>query len=219
MKYWFTEGTHLAHANIIKYCNRPFLKDGDLTKDNRWVSKDIAMRRCAWMNKVIIDNWNRRVDPIDQVYHLGDFCFKNSPGGKEGEGMTIKATDWIRKLNGNIIFVKGNHDKNNSLRTLTERIVIRYGSHYVNLVHDPANYDPNFKINFVGHIHNKWKFKRVFDLMEDRYTDLINVGVDVWNFQPVTFEEIYKYYKRWSKTKSTKWQDDKEAVAKLKGII
>ena len=151
------------------------------------------------MNDTIIHNWNSRVKEGDQVYHVGDFIFRNSPGGKKGEGMIHKARIWQERLNGNIIYIQGNHDKNNSLKTLNQSIVIKYGPHYINLVHNPDHYNSNFAINFVGHIHEKWKFRRVVNPMEERYTDLINVGVDVWNFRPVTFEEIYKHYKRWTR--------------------
>ena len=73
MKYWFTADTHLGHQNIIKYCNRPFK-----TLDE--------------MDTAIIRNWNERVDPDDTVLVLGDFCFRNSPGGKQGEGRQNKAS-------------------------------------------------------------------------------------------------------------------------------
>jgi calcineurin-like phosphoesterase family protein len=180
MKYWFTSDLHLGHANIIKYCHRPF--------------KDIEE-----MNETIITNWNSRVKDGDLVFHVGDFCFKNSKGGKPGEGMQNKASHWRERLNGDIIFIKGNHDRNNSVKSIIERIVVKYGPHYICLVHNPENYDIHFAMNFVGHVHEKWKFRRMFNPMDNKYIDLINVGVDVWGFFPRTFEEIYKEYKRWSK--------------------
>lgn len=156
------------------------------------------------MNETLITNWNHRVRVEDTVFHVGDFCFKNSSGGKHGEGMVHKSTYWAEKLNGNIIYIKGNHDRNNSVRTIIDRIVIKYGPHYVNLVHVPENYDMNFAINFVGHVHEKWKFRRMFHPNVDRWTDLVNVGVDQWNFFPVTFEEIYNSYRRWQKNEPRK---------------
>ena len=172
------------------------------------------------MNKTIIKRWNAKVKDGDWVYHVGDFCFKNSAGGKKGEGMIHKSAFYSSKLNGNIVYIKGNHDRNNGVKTIIERIIIKYGPHYICLVHNPDDYDANFGINFVGHIHNKWKFKRVFNpVVEDKYTDLINVGVDVWNFYPVTFEEIYSEYKKWSHQTSKKWQDHSEFVHKLKGAV
>ena len=150
------------------------------------------------MNETIIRNHNNRVDLDDVVYHIGDFCFRNSSGGKEGEGTNNKAKDYYKQLNGQIIFIKGNHDRNNSLKTITERLVIGYGNHRINLVHNPEMANFNYKINFVGHVHEKWKFKRL-TLEDGRTTDCINVGVDVNKFMPVTFEELYSGYRKWIK--------------------
>jgi len=180
MKYFFTADTHFGHSNIIRYCGRPF--------------KDVEH-----MNDTLVTNWNNRIKDGDTVFCAGDFCFKNSAGGKAGEGLVHKASYYTNKLNGNIIFLKGNHDRNNSVRTIIDRIVIKYGPHFVNITHIPENYDPNFAINFCGHVHEKWKFKRVYEPYQDKCVDLINIGVDVWNFNPVTFEEIFTNYRHWLK--------------------
>lgn len=91
MKNYFTSDCHFSHGNIIKYCDRPF--------------KDLDE-----MNNVLIKNWNERIKTEDTIFHIGDFCFRNSPGGKEGEGEINKAEFYRKQLNGNIIFIKGNHD-------------------------------------------------------------------------------------------------------------
>lgn len=56
MTIWFTADHHFNHANIIKYCNRPFSNVEE-------------------MNEELIIRWNGRVDTNDIVYHLGDFGF------------------------------------------------------------------------------------------------------------------------------------------------
>jgi len=180
MRNWFTADCHFGHNNIIRYCKRPF-------------------RNIQEMNEVLIVKWNNRVKPEDTVYHNGDFCFKNSKGGKPGEGMLHKSTHWQDKLNGRIIFVAGNHDKNNSTKTIIHKIVIKYGHHFINMVHDPKYYDERFQINFIAHVHNHWKFRRILHPTLDQYTDLVNIGVDQWDFQPVSFEEIYSSYRYWTK--------------------
>lgn len=154
------------------------------------------------MNETLIKRWNERVKKEDVIFHIGDFCFKNSKGGKPGEGLTHKAIDYKSKLNGTIIFISGNHDKNNSTKTPIERLVIRYAGKRINLVHNPEHIDFNYEINFVGHVHNKWTFNRFrnhFSYCEEKFTDCINVGVDCWNFKPVSFEEIYSKYLKWKK--------------------
>ena len=141
MKYFFTADYHLGHKNIIKYCNRPFK-----TLDE--------------MNKTIVRNHNQRVKSDDIVFHIGDFCFKNSSEIK-GEGIRIKALEWEKRLNGKIIHIKGNHDRNNSCKTLLESAIIKYGGELIYLVHRPEHFNSNYDINFVGHVHNIWKFKRI----------------------------------------------------------
>ena len=90
MAFWFTADTHFGHENIIKYCNRPF-KDADE------------------MNDVLINNWNEQVVEDDTIFHLGDLCFKKFHRGKDIV---------TEELNGNIILIKGNHDKKQSIKTI-----------------------------------------------------------------------------------------------------
>jgi len=50
------------------------------------------------MNQSLIDNWNSRVSAKDLVYVIGDFAWK-------------RADYFLSQLNGNIVFILGNHDK------------------------------------------------------------------------------------------------------------
>ena len=46
---YFTADLHFGHANIIKFCNRPFKSVED-------------------MDKTLIRNWNETVQPDDEIY-------------------------------------------------------------------------------------------------------------------------------------------------------
>jgi calcineurin-like phosphoesterase family protein len=176
MKYYYTSDWHLGHAKIIQYCNRPF-------------------KSVEEMDETIIRNHNARVKEDDVVYHVGDFCFRNSPGGAPGMGKQERAKEYIKRLNGNIIFIKGNHDSNNSVKTNIERLVVGYGNHRFNLVHNPEMADVTYQMNFVGHVHQHWKFNK--KISGYGLTYLVNVGVDVNKFMPRTFEELYSELVRW----------------------
>jgi len=167
-KIFITADQHFFHGNIIKYCNRPF-------------------KSLEQMNETIIRNHNERVKPNDIVYHIGDFCFRNSNNSR-GEGTRTTAEEYIQKLNGRIVFIKGNHDQNNSLKTVIESMVINYGGKRMWLIHDPKYARADYSINLVGHIHNNWKFQRREDSI------IINVGVDVWGFKPMKLQEIIRFY-------------------------
>lgn len=81
-KLFFISDTHFGHANIIKYCNRPF-------------------RDVIGMREQMIRNWNKKV-PVDAtVFHCGDFAFAD----KE------EVADILNRLNGRIVLIRGNHDQ------------------------------------------------------------------------------------------------------------
>ena len=130
------------------------------------------------MNKEIIKRYNEKIKKEDTVFHIGDFSF-----GSE---------DFSNKFNGTIIKLKGNHDKKQST---IMNINLSYNGQNIFLTHRPKHYSQNHKFNLVGHIHNKWKFRTIYGIY------LINVGVDVWNFTPVSFDEIMKELKTWNRTR------------------
>ena len=216
MIYWFSADLHLGHANIIKYCGRTiFMTQNELAIYNevknlgREEQKKlkISVESLRLMDEELIKRWNERVKSEDIVFFIGDFCFRNSPGGKEGEGTLIKAKEYESKLNGKFIFIKGNHDRNNSCKTIIERLVINYGGKRVNLTHNPEHADLNYEFNFCGHVHQHWKFKRI--KTHYGFTNIINVGVDVNDFQPKTFEELMSQYNKWKKTLNLEKENEK----------
>jgi len=56
--YFFTADQHLGHANIIKYCKRPY-------------------NSIEEMDAIIIKNFNEVVSKKDHTVHVGDFTFKH----------------------------------------------------------------------------------------------------------------------------------------------
>lgn len=82
--YFFTSDTHFFHKNVLKFCpiTRPF-------------------ETVDAMNEALVEKWNARVKPNDIIFNLGDFSF-----GKAEQTETI-----LKRLNGNIFLVRGNHDQ------------------------------------------------------------------------------------------------------------
>lgn len=176
---WFTSDWHLGHKNIIEYAQRPFKSLED-------------------MNKSIIRNFNEKAKEGDIVIFLGDFCFKNSNNAR-GEGDLKKAIDYLKEIKPNVhfTFIKGNHDAHNSLPSIIEKAVISFGGKKIFCTHKPEDYNPKYRINIVGHIHEKWKVKK------EKGSYLVNVGVDVWHFRPVTINEILKAVEQFKKNEKS----------------
>lgn len=166
----YTADMHVDHKNIIHLCKRPFTGLQE-------------------MQDALITNWNNVVSDNDDVYHLGDFTFGVSA-----------AIDIISELNGKIHFIYGNHD-NDAMWKLSRmkgnnsildncffhgiRKMIKDNGKTIVLDHFPLyEWEKYFKgsLHFHGHCHGNigrsYK-ERAFD-----------VGVDCWNFTPVTLEEI-----------------------------
>lgn len=87
--HWFTADTHFSHANIMRYCNRPF-------------------QSVQQMNATLLENINKRVRENDVLFHLGDFCFS-----KYGDDEEIR--DFRNRINcKTVVQITGNHDPHTS---------------------------------------------------------------------------------------------------------
>lgn len=133
---FITSDTHFHHANIIKYCDRPFTSAEE-------------------MDEKLVENWNSVVRPQDKVYHLGDVYF---PKYKN-----VKTADWfLSRLNGTKRLILGNHDngKDQLLHKHFKEIYMWRFLKDVGLllthvpVH-PSSLSEKLKYNVHGHIHNR----------------------------------------------------------------
>jgi len=164
MDTWFTSDLHLGHANIIRYCKRPF---ADVRE----------------MDEALIENWNHRVKPGDLIYCLGDFALKVSQTDVE---------NYIRRLNGEIHLILGNHDRKSVLkaRGFAEQTYykeIKIGDQKIILFHYAmktwnGSYRGSWQL--FGHSHG--------NLPPDMERKQFDVGVDCWNYAPISFEEVAK---------------------------
>ncbi len=194
MNIFFTADYHLDHANIIKFCNRPFIYKEDVDEDLNWLSDEIKDKRKQEMNLTLVKNHNNKVSEGDTVYHVGDFCFKG----------TGNAHYWEQQLNGNIVHIRGNHDKNNGVKTYITHAIMEFGGRTFYVLHKPPE-DKQMETleshiismcDFIlcGHVHDKWKYKKIEVWSHGCRVEkvMINVGVDVWNYEPVNIHSILK---------------------------
>ncbi|WP_298751870.1 metallophosphoesterase family protein [uncultured Arcobacter sp.] len=101
------------------------------------------------MNETIIENWNKVVRGCDTVYHLGDFFWKEN-------------IDIANRLNGNVNWVKGNHDYRSMFKVgrfnkITDSIhTIKIEEQPIVLCHYPLkqwNRQPYNVYHLHGHAH------------------------------------------------------------------
>jgi calcineurin-like phosphoesterase family protein len=151
---------HLGHANIIRYCARPFF------------FSDIRE-----MDHVLIKNWNYTISPDNLVYYLGDLRY-----GRDGDS----AGYYRNKLRGRITFIQGNHDiREPGGQPLT---ILEHGGLRFCLVHDPADAPERFEGWVIhGHHHNNNLRSYPFVNFECRR---INVSAEVLGYVPVTLDHI-----------------------------
>lgn len=154
MTYFFTADEHLGHTNIIKYCNRPFSTVEE-------------------MDNEIIKRHNEVVKPEDTVIHAGDFTLRKT---------LHEAENYIRRLNGKHIFLRGSHDywMDDFYHEILEKeinghfIVV---CHYAMKVWAKSHYD---SWQLFGHSHGKL----------EGVGKQMDIGVDTHNFYPYSLREI-----------------------------
>lgn len=163
MNIWVTSDTHFGHANIIKYCDRPF-------------------RSTEEMDKELIKRWNSVVKSDDIVYHLGDFGF----GSRE------RIKELRRQLNGRIYLILGNHDRypisfyyEAGFNRVYDRPILIQGFYL--LSHAPIellNKEIPFA-NIYGHVHDDGRYK-------DFGGNSACVCVERTDYYPIKLEEVQK---------------------------
>ncbi len=184
-RYW-TSDLHLGHSNIIRYAGRPF---ADVEE----------------MNGALIERWNDVVTHADEVWVLGDVAL----------GRIEETLGFIEQLRGRKVLLTGNHDRCwHGHGAKAERWLKRYadagfdkihhgniettlGSTPVMCSHFPYRGDsqdheryPHHRpidtgaVLLHGHVHEQWKVRG----------RQINVGVDVWDFRPITDEQLLEVF-------------------------
>lgn len=193
-KIFFSSDHYFGHENIIKYCNRPFNS----------VEK---------MNEEMINRWNSVVNKKDDVFYLGDFSLskeyiKSISQKLNGSKFIIPGNHdechSSKCKNQKKVYEMIEFYKDYDFHYLGEKLIYELKDYNlnlpksglkVNLCHMPyfgdhtdtdryENFRPRDDGKFLlhGHVHDKWKTNG----------RMINVGVDVWDFYPVSIEKIAK---------------------------
>jgi calcineurin-like phosphoesterase family protein len=177
---WFYSDPHFGHKKIIEYCDRPF----DDTLD---------------MEEQLILRFNQRVLPLDKVLWLGDCFFENDE----------RAANILSRMAGQHFLVCGNHDRKSrrmvkigfqfAVKQLVwqQNYVTFRGSHfpwlkdasddgrkYLGKWHPKYNKE---ECLVHGHTHSKKKHNG---------GNAIHVGVDAWDYRPVSFGEVLGQLRR-----------------------
>jgi calcineurin-like phosphoesterase family protein len=143
------------------------------------------------MNEKLIENWNSVVGKNDRIFQFGDFAFCNRK----------LFLDLIKRLNGKITIILGNHDKTviNCIPQLKDMKIdvvyykeIKYNKNLICLFHYGQrvwNKSHHGSWHLYGHSHNKLP----------PHGKSVDVGVDsTWitgkaEYRPFSVEEIAQF--------------------------
>jgi len=168
--------THFGHKGV---CH--FTRNDGVTKLRPWDNPDE-------MDEAMVKLWNERVKPTDKVYHLGDVVINR------------KALNTLRRLNGDKVLIKGNHDIF-KLPDYLEHFRDVRSYHVMNgmiLSHIPLHEESlgRFGVNIHGHLHAN----RVMTRKHAGATPVVDVRyhcvcVEQTDFAPILFEDVVKRIK------------------------
>jgi len=174
MTVFFTSDLHLGHENVLSI---------------RKQFHDIKEQ-----DDILIENWNNKVKKNDEVYILGDLSFRAS----------TSISDYLSRMSGKKHLIVGNHDgtwmrKVNNLELYFQSIdylkTMKFEKKQITLCHYPMLEWPGSRYvesgtSFLihGHIHNEID-SEVYKYIKNFQPHALNAGVDINNFEPVTFEE------------------------------
>jgi calcineurin-like phosphoesterase family protein len=160
MTIFFTADTHFGHGGARGLYRRPFATTAE-------------------MNAAMIHLWTERVGAEDELWHLGDFALGCSRQA---------AAELLAQLPGHKHLVTGNNDAAATTSLAGWSTVQAYAELVVDgvelvLCHYAFRTWRNMSrgsMNLHGHSHGRLR----------PLPRQVDVGVDVWNFRPVTLGEI-----------------------------
>ena len=174
MEIYLTSDTHFSHDKKFIYEPRGFNNIRD-------------------MNMAIVERWNKTVPLNAIVYHLGDMAL----------GDIDDAIQYIKYLNGKIIWLLGNHCTENKINKILSQcpnisvpnekyaLIEKFGKKSFYLSHYPTitfNFDDKYFSRHVfslhGHTHQQTNW------MDPKNPFLYHVGMDSHNCTPVHIDEV-----------------------------
>ena len=169
---YFTSDLHFGHENVIRFNNRPFRNERE-------------------MSRVLITNYNSIVKPDDTVYLLGDLAYKIGAD---------QANVYFQQLNGRKILIIGNHDRYEEydaslFEEITHYMYLRTEGVSMALMHYPILDWQGGRnkggLMLHGHMHNTPEYN-----VENRVNGIrrYDVGVDANYYFPVSLTYIKGFF-------------------------
>jgi len=163
---FFTSDTHFGDPRVLRIDKRPF-------------------GTVAEHDEALIANWNETVSPDDEVWHLGDFALHVPPE---------RIHELLSQLHGRKHLITGNNDGPATLAAEGWASVQAYaelnvGGRAVVMCHYAFRTWKNMGrgwIDLHGHSHARLKPQ----------TRQYDVGVDAWDYRPVTLDTILSAKRR-----------------------
>ena len=138
------------------------------------------------MDEFMVEAWNAKVRPNDKVYHLGDVVINR------------KALGIMRRLNGDKVLIRGNHDifRDDDYREHFRELRAYHVMNGMILSHIPIHTESlgRFGVNIHGHTHANRVMLSGFN---GKITDIVDVRyhcvcVEQTDFAPILFEDVVK---------------------------
>lgn len=170
---YFTADTHFSHQNVIAYENRPF-------------------QTAEEMDVRLLQNWNAKISPGDDVYILGDFTLKGP----------LYANQVLEQLHGRKYLVRGNHDqfagrasfKRELFVWIKDYYELSWGGYNFVLCHYPLlswNGMRRGAFQLHGHQHNGRAYN---EHNREQGIAQLDMGVDANSMAPVSIADLIAFW-------------------------
>lgn len=159
---YFIGDTHFLCKDILRYENRPFKSEIDMTE-------------------ALIENWNKVVNDKDTVFHLGDFS----------EGMESDQREICSRLAGRKILIKGNHDTLSIRQYMKLGFDEVYNypiilDNFWILSHEPLYINMNMPYaNIFAHVHSNPQYTDY-----SSHSICVSVERDHMRYTPISFDSV-----------------------------